>query len=157
MGPGKLTKHGKKLLAQSMYAKGRAFLGAAILVKRCSRDEATESVALHLLCQGIEVTLKGLLLLANYDAQAAKLKNRYGHNLTKVAKAAASEYGLNPLSKDLVSELEALNEMYSAHRLRYGTIGDIFINPRSLSRRLVTRRISAVVKLADRKARQGAI
>ena len=55
--------YAKTLTATSMYRKGNAFIGAAILLKKHSDSEHTDYVALHLLCQGIEVTLKLLARL----------------------------------------------------------------------------------------------
>lgn len=54
VGHAQLTAHGKRLVASSMFAKGKAFLGAAILLRQ---KGGYEFVVLHLLCQGIEVTL----------------------------------------------------------------------------------------------------
>ena len=56
-GTAHLSTHGKRVVAESMYAKGKAFLGAAILLRS---KNGHEYVVLHLLCHGIEITLKGL-------------------------------------------------------------------------------------------------
>ena len=58
-GSGRLTIHGKRLVAESMYAKGKGFLGAALLLRR---EGGYGYVVLQLLCQGVEITLKALLL-----------------------------------------------------------------------------------------------
>ena len=60
----KLAPHGKRLVAQSMYSKGGAFIGAALLVRR---EAGYEFVVLHLLCQGVEIIFKSLLLMLDYD------------------------------------------------------------------------------------------
>jgi hypothetical protein len=59
-----LTPDGKKMIAQQMYHKGKGFIVAAILLKQ---KEIFDSVAIHLLLQGIENTLKGGLLLIDYN------------------------------------------------------------------------------------------
>ena len=46
----------KPKIAQSMYDKGKNFIGAAILLRRLGRQ--TEYVVLHLICQGMEVIPK---------------------------------------------------------------------------------------------------
>ena len=64
LGTATLTVHGKRMVAESMYVKGKVFLGAAVLLRQ---KGGYEFVVLHLLCQGIEVVLKGLLLAIDYD------------------------------------------------------------------------------------------
>lgn len=144
----KLAVHGKRAIAASMCDKGKAFLGAAVLLRQ---KGGSEYVVLHLLCQGIEVLLKGLLLSINYDRFKPELK-KYGHNLLSVTKAATSAAGLSPLRPRLRAELEALNRLYSCHHLRYGSVCDIFIDPITIPSRLVLRRMVAL--LAPRQAQR---
>lgn len=143
---GSLTKHGKHLVARAMYQKGLHFIGAAILLEQ---KGGYQGVVLHLLCQGIEVTLKGLLLFANYDKYKPRLIKPLGHNIEKVANAALSEFKLMPLRKDTKEELAQLNRLYSQHLLRYGTVVDILIDPRTISCDRTFRRIAAAIRLAD--------
>ena len=112
-------------------------------------SEHVDYVVLQLLCQGIEIVLKGLLLLKDYDRYESSLK-QLGHNLHKIALEAVSAYSTKPLHPDLDQELSALNNLYSKHLLRYGVLPDIFIDPRSIAREKVVRRIAAVIKLAER-------
>ena len=147
VGHGQLTAHGKRLVAASMFAKGKAFLGAAILLRQ---KGGYEFVVLHLLCQGIEVTLKGLLLFMDYDKYKPKLRH-IGHKLLSVSEATAKAAGLPPLKKDVRTELEVLSNLYSQHLLRYGSGYDIFVNPSTIPSNRVLRRMVAVLRLAERK------
>jgi hypothetical protein len=78
-----LAPYAKLVDADSMYLKGKAFIGAAVLLQRHQRElqassDDTEYVFLHLLCQGIELVLKGLLLRKDYDKYIARLThNKY--------------------------------------------------------------------------------
>jgi hypothetical protein len=107
---------------------------------------------MHLLCQSIELVLKGLLLRRDFDKYHPSLKGHggFGHNLYKLSEETSSVYGMNCLRKPLADELRNLNNFYSKHLLRYGTIVDIFIDPRSIARRRVIRRFRATIKLAER-------
>ena len=134
-----------------MYAKGKAFLGAAVLLREKSGNEY---VVLHLTCQGIEVVLKGLLLAIDYDRFKPELR-RLSHDLIKVADSATSAAGLPPLRGRVRTELEALNRMYSNHLLRYGSGYDIFIDPGSVQNTLVLRRMVATLRLVERKGLLG--
>ena len=142
-----LTTHGKRLVAESMYAKGKDFLGAAILLRR---KKGYEYVVLHLLCQGIEVSLKGLLLIADYDKFNPQLKN-LGHNLVKAVEAASKVAGIKPLRPSVRAELETLSKLYSDHLLRYGSGYDILVNPTTISGNLVLHRMAAVLRIVERK------
>jgi hypothetical protein len=150
-----LSRYGKRAIAASMYGKGKAFIAAAILLGRQSNSESTDYVVLHLLCHGIEVTLKGLLLLCDYDRFIARLHKPLGHNLFKVAKEASTAYGLKPPRRDLDGELRALSSLYSKHLLRYGSGYDISVDPRTIPRERVFRRLGALIRLADRGLKHG--
>src|SRR4051794_14305376 len=109
----KLTSHGKRLCAESMYSKGKAFLAAAVLLRQ---HGGSEFVALHLVCQGIEIVLKGLLLLQDYDTYQPKLR-KYGHDLSRIAIHVLSAFQLNPLRPRLAAELQLLSSLYGKHLL----------------------------------------
>jgi hypothetical protein len=148
------SKYSKKLVALSMYGKGKAFIGSHLLVVRQPASEPTEYVALHLLGQGVEVTLKAFLLLLDYDKYVVQLRKPLGHNLVRTAVVAISAFGLKPMWPALKSELEGVSKPYSEHMLRYGHIGDIFIAPSSIQRDRVLRRIVAAIRLAERELRR---
>ena len=135
------------MVAESMYVKGKAFLGAAVLLRQ---KGGYEFVVLHLLCQGIEVVLKGLLLAIDYDKFKPKLK-KFGHDLLKVTDAATSAAGIPALRPSVRSEMESLNQLYSRHLLRYGSGYDILVDPKTIRNRLVLRRMIALLRLIERK------
>jgi hypothetical protein len=149
-GVGKLTAHGKFLIALSMYQKGKALLGASILLRKHHTGEATEYVALHIFCQGLETLLKGLLLLHNYGLFQPRLI-KLGHRLPNLIEVASQAYKLKPMSRPLLTEVTNLGKFYAAERLRYGSGVDIFISPHSIESRRVQRRIYAVIRLSERQ------
>lgn len=146
-----ITNSGKRLTALSMYGKGKAFIGSHLLLSRQPTSEPTEYVSLHLLGQGVEVTLKAFLLLLDYDKYIVQLCIPLGHNLVKTAETAISAFDLKPMRPALKAELESLNKPYSKHMLRYGNIGDIFIAPSSIHCNRILRRIAAATRLANRE------
>lgn len=105
---------------------------------------------LHLLCQGIEIVLKGLLLAVDYDKYKPKLK-RLGHDLLKIADAATDAAGLSALRPSIRTEMESLNRLYSGHLLRYGSGYDILVDPSTIPSRQVLRRMAALLRLVERK------
>ncbi|WP_353189527.1 hypothetical protein [Pandoraea pnomenusa] len=151
IGPGEsgqatLSTYSKRKIGQIQYDKGRAFVASALLLKRHCGNEA---VVLYLLCQGIEVALKALLLLKDFDLYE---KKRFGHDIVKVANEAASSFGLHPLSSPLAEQLRRVSLLYSDRRqlLRYGSLSDILIPASSIERERVMRRMFAAIRLADR-------
>jgi hypothetical protein len=142
-----LTTHGRWLVASALYSKGRSFVGAAVLLQKHGGDEY---VVLHLLCQGIEIILKALLLFLDYK-KYEKLQRKFGHDLDKVISAAIAGYRLRPLRPALAAEITALNNFYSKHLLRYAGLQDIFILPGSIESERTFRRLTAVLRLANRE------
>jgi hypothetical protein len=156
MTAGTLSRGGKQYLAQSMYFKGKSFIHTALLATRQVSSEQFHYVALHLFCQGIECTLKGLLLFRDYDRFIIQLRP-LGHDLVQVAKETAKLYGLNSLRGDLEADITILSNLYSKHFLRYGELPDIFINPMNILRNRALRRIGAVIRLAERELKRAQI
>jgi hypothetical protein len=146
-GSAHLTAHSKRLVAASMYAKGKAFIGASILLRQ---KKGYEFVVLHLICQGIEVVLKGLLLGIDYHKYKPELK-KLGHNLVRITDTASRAAGLKPLSKSDRSELEGLNRLYSRHLLRYGSGYDILVDPTTIPCNRVLRHTAALLRLVERR------
>jgi hypothetical protein len=153
MTSGRLTIYGKRLLAESMYAKGKSFIGAALLLRQRG---GYEYVVLHLLCQGIDIMLKPLLLWKEYDKYHPRLK-KFGHHLAKLVNAAQRNSISIPhkIHLLLAAEIETLDSLYSSHRLRYGTFYGILVDPTNINSSRSLRRIAAVIRLADRHVRQG--
>jgi len=147
-----LTEAGKRGVAASMYAKGTSFISAAILVHRQSASEHNDYVVLHLLCQGLEVLMKGLLLHKDYDRYRARLgAYDLGHNILDVTEEAVKECGLNPMRDNVKTELRELDKLYRDYWLRYGSTLDILVDPRTIARARVLRRLRAVVRMAARR------
>ncbi|MCZ7652669.1 MAG: hypothetical protein M5U13_16460 [Thermoanaerobaculia bacterium] len=144
----KLARHGKLLVARSMFAKGSSFLAAAALLhQRKGQDWAV----LHLLCQGLETILKSLLLIRDYDRYWPQLKRPLSHNLALIAATTAAEYRLKAPSGALALELRRLDSLYSAHVMKYGGPIDLFIDPATVPTDRVFRRAMAVLRLAKRE------
>ena len=142
-----MTTYAKILVAKAMYEKGTAFIGAALLV---NQKNGNAFVVLHLLCQGIEVVLKAILLAKDYGFYKPRLK-RYGHNLVKAAAAVRNATGLNVFTHGALAELQSLNTYYSKHLLRYASNFDIFIDPASIPHERVIRHTLALVRYTERK------
>ena len=146
-GRGVMTTYAMSLVAKAMYEKGRAFIGAALLVNQKSGNAF---VVLHLLCQGIEIILKALLLAKDYGYYKPRL-NDLGHNIVRAAAAVRKATGLNVFTRGALVELQSLNTYYSQHLLRYASNFDIFIDPASIPHERVIRRAIALVRYTERK------
>src|SRR6188508_3134367 len=90
----KPTPYAERLMAQQYYIRGRNFLAAAILLDQRDGDDY---VVLHLLCQGIELMAKGLLLLRDFAKYQSILRSSFGHNLVLLVSDALAEFKLNSL------------------------------------------------------------
>ena len=144
-GPMRPTRHAKRMIAQAMLVRGSHFLGAALLVEK---NGGYRYVVLHLVCQGLEIVQKALLLAHDYDRFIKKIADRkkFGHDLLKGAHAVIACYGLRPMRPSLESELGSLNGFYASHHLRYASMVDILIDPASISYVLVLRRTAALLR-----------
>jgi hypothetical protein len=142
------TPYGKRLIAFAMCENGKSFIGAAILLRQHGSDEYP---VLHLICQGIEVLGKGLLLVANYEKYQPLLR-RYGHNLVKVTKAIENELGVKILNPTIMQELDKLNGLYSNHHFRYASGINVLVDAKSISSSKVLRRTTALMRLAARNS-----
>ncbi len=140
-GTGHPTVHTRRMIADSWNVEGAGFMAAADLLRQQDgHHEGFASVTLHLLGQGIEVTLKSLLLLRDYKTFKPRLgRGDLGHDLEKLAGVVRTSYGLDPLEPALAAELAQLNEPYSKHELRYAGLYTFFIDPRGIPCELVFR------------------
>ncbi len=149
-GRGGLSVHGKEHVARSMFGKGSAFFMSYLLLRQHSKSEPTEYVALHNLCQSVELILKSLLLFKNYDKfrpQLAKKKS-FGHDLVKLASVVSDEYSFHKLSRKSAKQLQELSKLYGSHRLRYGTGLDLFIAPATIERARIVRLLAKVIRIS---------
>jgi hypothetical protein len=142
----KPTTYAKNQIAKSMYWKGKNFLQAAVLLRQ---HGGNEYIVLHLLCQGIEIVLKALLLIKDFDTYKPRIKSEFGHNLETLVSEVLGQFGLKPIRPALVSELHELNILYSKHLLRYSSSYDLLINPSTIQSDLIFSRILAAIKLTD--------
>jgi hypothetical protein len=133
-----------------MLARGHGFLGAALLLRE---KGGYEFVVLHLVCQGLEIILKALLLFKDYDHYRPRLgKGSLRHNLEDVVRATAKAFGLKYPREPLAKELRALSSWYQRHLLRYATSLDIVVNPSTIPSQLVLRRTAALLRLTKKLA-----
>jgi HEPN domain-containing protein len=141
----RLTTYAKNLLARRWYTRGENFIVSAMLLRKQAGDEY---VILHNLCQGIEIILKALLLMAAYDTYKPKLKG-CGHNLEKLADEVISTFKVRALPSEVMEELRQLNHFYVRHLLRYGSSLDLLVDPSTISSEAVLRKLMAVLRLTD--------
>lgn len=144
------TVHAERWIARSMYTKGKSFIAAVILLRQRG---GYEFVVLHLVCQGVEIVLKALMLLKDFTRYEPRLKE-YGHKLDRLVGDALSEFGLHPARAPLEKEIGFLSALYSKHLLRYNSDFDIFVDPNTIESERVFRRLAAVLRLAERELRR---
>ena len=147
LGSGQLSNYGRSLVARAMYERGKGFLGAAALV---DQRDGHPFVVLHLLCQGIEIVLKAVLLANDYKQFKPQLR-ALGHDLPKSAAAVKEATGLHVFKGGVEQELQVLSNFYRQHLLRYAGAIDIFIDPKTIPSRRVFKRTAALLRYAERK------
>ncbi len=143
----KLSSYGKRRTAEAMYHKGCNFVAASVLL---SQKGGYQYVVLHLLCQGVEIVLKSLLLFKDFDKYQRIIKKKIGHDLEKVAKAVIKEFRPKGIDDNLRKEIRKLNNMYSSHVLRYGDVVDLVIDPDTIECNLLLKKIVAVMKVTHK-------
>ena len=144
-GLGKPSNYAKKQIAQAAYMRGQEFIKAALLLRKSS---GYEYVVLHLLCQGFEILIKGLLLMKG-SHNSKDLKD-IGHNLTKLVEQARSQFRLNPLNPSTQKEVDNLGGWFASQKLRYGGGHDLLIDPATIQSRRFLKLTYAVMRLAGR-------
>ena len=132
-----LARGGKQMIAKSMANKGLAFIGAGLLL---NQQKANKYVVLHLYGQGIECCLKGILLHKDYDKYSAKerkgkayIQATIGHDIVLAFKEVCKVLKLNTIDQKRIDQLKAFGDFYKSHRLRYGNMFDILIDPASIA------------------------
>ena len=149
-----LSNYGKDLRSLAMYQKGREFIVAALLLRN---EDRAGYVYLHLVCQGVEIIFKSLLLFKDYKTYKPKLGNRklFGHDLCKVVNVWSKKLNGGRVNKKFYKEIEALNDHYKGHNLRYGSNLDIFLTPRSFKTTEIIRQLQRTLlktnKMLERK------
>lgn len=146
-GTAHLTKDGKVLTCRLMYKKGRDFIDAAILL-----NLKTEShVYFHLICQGIEIILKSLLLFEDYDKYNTIIKTKIDHDLLKLYRIWSKATNQNTLDNNFYKELEVLNDLYKHHHLRYHSPIDILIDPKTINDGEMLVQLTKLINKSDYK------
>ena len=102
---GRLSHYGQMTLANVEFQKGQAFVDAAVLLLRESKNESYLYVHMHLIAQGLELIMKSALLFHNFGKYRAKEKNGYGHKLLQLCDEVTRVYKLNPIKEPLRQEL----------------------------------------------------
>ena len=114
-----LSEYTKRVVAQKWMFRGAAFLEAAnLLAEQTQVSEDILMVKLHLLCQGIELFLKGLLLDKDYNLYYPKLK-AFGHRLDLLADEVIKINNAPTMKTELRREFLILAQWYSRHWARF--------------------------------------
>lgn len=126
-------------------------MAAAILLRQHANCEAHEYVFRHLLCQSAELIAKAVLLKIDYDKYNPKvLKDKFGHNLSKIVEEALRVALQKALKPTLARELDEISSFYFNQRLRYGGLQDIFRDPNFIQYEAVLKRLCACIRLTNR-------
>ena len=122
----KLTKGGKALRAKQFLDYGLKFYGAAILLRKNNYDG---TVTKHLVCQSLEILLKGILLKFDFDKYNGGELKKIGHDLDKCLKDYKkyhNEFGVE-VNNEVERQIKKINPLYKKHCLRYATILSLFV------------------------------
>ncbi len=146
---GNWTPYAKHQRARAMYWRGKNFLLASALLEKRGGDGFA---VLYLLCQSVEVVLKALLVMRDYERYKPRLKG-FGHDIAKLAEATRLEFKLGAPGQPLRKELGDLSRLYhnSINPLRYASFLDLMVDPSTIPRALVVRRLMAVLRLTERE------
>ena len=142
-GTGGPSTYSKQVLAVEMFYRGRdSALAGALLHQNVGQSY----MALYLLCQAVELVGKSLLILHDYDSFKPTLR-ALGHDLVAILWACETEFKLAPFTPAFWREIAALNAFY-VQNLRYASIADTFIDPRSIESKRTKRKLLAALKVA---------
>lgn len=122
----KKTTKGKQLAAWRFYLRGRQFIRVAFTLDQ--DDPGDGYVVRHLLCQGVELILKALLLRKNYDKYRPLLRKApFGHDLLGLLNEVKQLY-IVKLEPELLADITKLNSFFKTHLFRYSDI-EAFLSP----------------------------
>jgi hypothetical protein len=154
---GRPSKHSKRIIADEMQRRGESFLVASACLNRA---QGSPLAIRHLICQGMELYLKGLLLEADFDRYQPRLpgKNRrrpdgIGHDLEKLLGVCVAEFGVRPPRPVILEQLRTLNRLYTQHLLRYASTYDVLFAGHEPECRAFSRWLCSVVRLCERVRR----
>jgi hypothetical protein len=134
-----------------MYVRAKSFVGASQLLHQAGGSPFVER---HLLCQGIELLLKAILLLADYDTYGPKLK-KIGHDLTKAATAVHVATGIKFINATVSAELTDLSKFYELHMLRYASPVGLLSGGSYVSTNRTLHRVTALIRLMEQHLEGG--
>jgi hypothetical protein len=123
----KLTREGKELRANQFLNWGQKFYGAAILLRQNNYDGV---VTKHLVCQSLEILLKGILLKIDFDKyNNNKNLKKIGHDLEECLKYYKEHQNIIGVIVDnnIEQQIKEINFYYKKHFLRYASIFSLFI------------------------------
>ncbi len=144
--PTNLTDAGKRRVARDMIIRGVHFLGAAIFLKR---EGGHGYVVRHLLCQGLELLLKGILLYHDFNGYWPKLKG-FSHDLMSLSSEVGRAYKVRPMSQGLTAELKVLSGWYAMHLLRYSSGLELVVDVDTIVYDKMLARTCAVLRVLRR-------
>jgi hypothetical protein len=143
---GAFTPYAKRQMASDFCRRGMHFYAAAVLLRQNGGDGY---VVLHLKCQGIELVLKGWLLLRNFDKYKSKIR-AYSHNLERLVRDALVEFKRDPLPAEIATELQELSQLFSSHEFRYSFLRPVFVDLASISTGRVEGHFAYALQVAAR-------
>lgn len=147
------TPYAKRQVGLDMYVRAKSFVGASVLLRNAGGSPFVER---HLLCQGLELLLKSILLLADYDANRPKLK-KIGHDLIKAATAVHVATGIKFINAAVSAELVDLSKFYGLHMLRYASTIGLLTGGGHVPTDRTLRRIAALTRLMEQHLDEPAV
>ncbi len=129
-----------------MVQRGVDFVACAMWLKK---EGGHGYVWRHNLGQAIELILKGVLLLKDFDTYWPK-RRTLGHRLVALSDAAAEAFGLNAPRGALREELATLSALYERHLLRYASGLWQLVDLGTVGYDRLLRRLCAVLRLLRR-------
>jgi hypothetical protein len=144
--PKDATPYYRQMVARDMVARGQHFFASAILLKQ---HAGHPYVWRHNFCQGIEVLMKGLLLVKDFDRYWPRMRG-FGHKLLDVCDETSAAYGIPKPAGEIRGEIEYLSRFYQQHWLRYASGVANLIDANSIAYERTLRRLVAVQRLLSR-------
>lgn len=147
----KMTAKGKQMTAWHFYLRGRQFIRVAFTL---DQDEPGDGyVVRHLLCQGIELMLKAILLRKNYDTYRSRLSRKpFGHDLIGLLDEVKRQYNVK-LEAELLADIKKLNSFFITHRFRYSDIEALIAPAHSFPIRRCLEKLLPLMQAMDRRMR----
>jgi hypothetical protein len=143
------SPYAKRQVGLDMYVRAKNFIAAAVLLKR---EQGSPFVIRHLLCQGIELLLKAILLMVDYDKYFPELR-KIGHDLLKASKKVQEATGIDFVSASLKDEMQGLSQFFKLHMLRYASTLGLLTGADTLPMGKTLGRTAAALRVVERELR----